>query len=383
MCRIRDCVAAGLVLIFVNSKSDVEDIFEKLMQYFKDTQHLTSSGVEVCCLHGGKQQSERSEMIRRFKSGKCQVLVATDVASRGLDIKNIRTVINYDGAKSRESHIHRIGRTGRMGLEGVVPGVAYTLLVNSKSHGVPANSNTSYAYTDATLAGDLVHMIRQQEEQRQIGGGQNCESSVTADLLALAESDPRWQNRQNLSKSHFRKGSKGAGIGHGQQAMTSAQFSISSAKYDKGRPQLTSTNKGAMQAMKKWMGESSTSRSLEESGFDNGPSSRKDMQANPYLDGRGRGRGAHMTQPSWASEMSATPQDCNTNDTKKGDGIGEVPSARKRKSRFSALFRSKDDQYDKGSDVKSSTSPPTTNPVVPPSLLSQDGLKVKQARHFL
>jgi ATP-dependent RNA helicase DDX42 len=50
------------------------------------------------------------------------VLVATDIASRGLDVKDIRTVINYDVAKNIETYVHRIGRTGRMGVEGVTPG---------------------------------------------------------------------------------------------------------------------------------------------------------------------------------------------------------------------------------------------------------------------
>jgi superfamily II DNA/RNA helicase len=57
------------------------------------------------------------------------VLVATDIASRGLDVKDIRTVINYDVAKNIETYVHRIGRTGRMGVEGVTPGEGRVLCV--------------------------------------------------------------------------------------------------------------------------------------------------------------------------------------------------------------------------------------------------------------
>jgi superfamily II DNA or RNA helicase len=56
------------------------------------------------------------------------VLVATDIASRGLDVKDIRTVINYDVAKNIETYVHRIGRTGRMGVEGVTPGECHLYL---------------------------------------------------------------------------------------------------------------------------------------------------------------------------------------------------------------------------------------------------------------
>lgn len=89
MCRLQSCLSSGLVLIFVNSKADTEDVASRLQQHFRDLRgHQlqvggAEGGVEVCCLHGGKQQGERSEIIRRFKSGACQVLVATDVASRG------------------------------------------------------------------------------------------------------------------------------------------------------------------------------------------------------------------------------------------------------------------------------------------------------------
>lgn len=69
--------------------------------------------VGVESLHGDKDQSERTNSMRKFsKSADTAILVATDIASRGLDVKDIRTVINYDVAKNIETYVHRIGRTG-------------------------------------------------------------------------------------------------------------------------------------------------------------------------------------------------------------------------------------------------------------------------------
>ena len=67
-------------------------------------------------MHGDMSQSERNEVINKFKKREMSVLVATDVAARGLDIPHIRTVINYDVARDIDTHTHRVGRTGRAGM---------------------------------------------------------------------------------------------------------------------------------------------------------------------------------------------------------------------------------------------------------------------------
>ena len=69
-------------------------------------------------LHGGKSQDQREEVLRGFKSGEFDVLVATDVAGRGIDVKNIDLVVNYELPKDIENYTHRIGRTGRAGRAG-------------------------------------------------------------------------------------------------------------------------------------------------------------------------------------------------------------------------------------------------------------------------
>jgi ATP-dependent RNA helicase DDX41 len=97
------------VLIFCENKSDVDDIHE----------YLLMKGVEAVAVHGSKEQAEREEAIKAFKDGKKDVLVATDVASKGLDFPDIQHVINYDMPKEIENYVHRIGRTGRCGKTGV------------------------------------------------------------------------------------------------------------------------------------------------------------------------------------------------------------------------------------------------------------------------
>jgi len=97
------------VLIFCSNQSDVDDV----------TEYLLLKGVEAASIHGGKEQKERKEAVKSFKQGMKDVLVATDVASKGLDFPDIRHVVNFDMPKEIEDYIHRIGRTGRCGKTGV------------------------------------------------------------------------------------------------------------------------------------------------------------------------------------------------------------------------------------------------------------------------
>uniref|UniRef100_A0AAX7VEI3 Probable ATP-dependent RNA helicase DDX41 n=1 Tax=Astatotilapia calliptera TaxID=8154 RepID=A0AAX7VEI3_ASTCA len=97
------------VLIFAEKKADVDAIHE----------YLLLKGVEAVAIHGGKDQEERTKAIEAFKEGKKDVLVATDVASKGLDFPAIQHVVNYDMPEEIENYVHRIGRTGRSGKTGI------------------------------------------------------------------------------------------------------------------------------------------------------------------------------------------------------------------------------------------------------------------------
>ncbi|MBL8999376.1 MAG: hypothetical protein JNL44_19120, partial [Gemmatimonadetes bacterium] len=84
-------------------------------------------------LHGGKEQAERDQAIAEFKSGLIPVMVATSIAARGLDVKDLGLVLNYDCPNHREDYIHRVGRTGRAGKKGT----AYTFVTPQQDRFAP------------------------------------------------------------------------------------------------------------------------------------------------------------------------------------------------------------------------------------------------------
>ncbi len=96
------------VLVFAKTKYGTERLMKKL----KKDKYL------VCALHGDLSQAKRERAVSKFRSKKCNVMVATDIAARGLDISHIGTVINYDLPQAAEDYIHRIGRTARAGASG-------------------------------------------------------------------------------------------------------------------------------------------------------------------------------------------------------------------------------------------------------------------------
>ncbi|MEI6892790.1 MAG: DEAD/DEAH box helicase [Pontiella sp.] len=97
------------VLVFVSSKRAAHNLAAKLQR----------AGVEADAFHGDLDQEERTKVLRQFKNRNVRVLVATDIAARGIDIQDLSTVVNYDLPRSPVDYIHRIGRTGRAGAEGV------------------------------------------------------------------------------------------------------------------------------------------------------------------------------------------------------------------------------------------------------------------------
>lgn len=97
-----------LTVIFVDSKKKADEI----------ELYLWNAGLKVCAIHGDRDQRERENAMESFKCGETPILVATDVAARGLDISNVGLVINYDMPKQMDDYVHRIGRTGRAGKRG-------------------------------------------------------------------------------------------------------------------------------------------------------------------------------------------------------------------------------------------------------------------------
>jgi ATP-dependent RNA helicase RhlE len=110
--RLRELLndnALHQVLVFTRTKRRANDVAKQLLE----------SGVAADAIHGNKSQNARQRALDRFRSGRLRVLVATDVAARGLDVDGISHVINYDLPTEPESYVHRIGRTGRAGASGM------------------------------------------------------------------------------------------------------------------------------------------------------------------------------------------------------------------------------------------------------------------------
>ncbi|KAI6241352.1 RNA helicase [Aphelenchoides fujianensis] len=124
------------VLIFAEKKADVDNIYE----------YLLLKGVDAASLHGGKDQKDRYTGVDAFRRGEKDVLVATDVASKGLDFEAIQHVINYDMPEDIENYVHRIGRTGRSGKRGLA-----TTFVNRRA--------------DLTVLADLKQLLLEAGQQ--------------------------------------------------------------------------------------------------------------------------------------------------------------------------------------------------------------------------
>ncbi len=99
----------GRTLVFTRTKFGADKL----------ARHLRREGNDVAALHGGKTQSSRTQALDRFRAGTTRVLVATDVAARGIDVEDIAMVVNYDVPRDPEIYVHRVGRTARAGAQGV------------------------------------------------------------------------------------------------------------------------------------------------------------------------------------------------------------------------------------------------------------------------
>ena len=104
-----DTINIAQCIIYINSKNKLMDIYNSLM----------SSNFPVSCIHGELNGEQRKRVMEEFKSGHSRILLSTDLLSRGIDVQQLSLVINFDLPKSKETYIHRIGRSGRYGRKGV------------------------------------------------------------------------------------------------------------------------------------------------------------------------------------------------------------------------------------------------------------------------
>ena len=123
---LRDILANGdpKTIVFCSTKKMVDDLYEG----------MSREGSRVGAIHGDMPQTRREKTIRGFRSNRMSILIATDVAARGLDIDDVECVVNYDAPLDPETYVHRIGRTGRAGRTGV----AFTLVTPREDQRVPS-----------------------------------------------------------------------------------------------------------------------------------------------------------------------------------------------------------------------------------------------------
>ncbi len=107
--RVLDMESPTSAIVFCRTRLEVDEL----------TEAMNSRGYRAEALHGGFTQEHRDRVMQRFRSGKADLLIATDVAARGLDIEHVSHVVNFDVPTEPEAYVHRIGRTGRAGREGV------------------------------------------------------------------------------------------------------------------------------------------------------------------------------------------------------------------------------------------------------------------------
>jgi ATP-dependent RNA helicase DDX5/DBP2 len=161
------------IIVFANSKrlcDQLERSMPRLLQ------------LRCSAMHGDKDQYQRTQTIEAFKVGICPVLIATDVAARGLDIKDVRAVINYDFPGNVEDYVHRIGRTGRAGATG--------------------NAYTFFTARDDRKAGPLVKLM------------EDAGQDVPDELRAMVRGGGHMGSSMQFSSGGGRRGQGGGGNGH-------------------------------------------------------------------------------------------------------------------------------------------------------------------------
>ena len=165
-------VEVGRIIIFVATRAEAEDLATMLS-------NLPDMKNRIGAIHGDKSQHERIKVLSLFKKGDIVALCATDVAARGLDIPNVKTVVNFDTAKSLDAHTHRVGRAGR-------------LRASSGNEGGKHQQGTSYTlvtYKDRDFANSLMQQFRRENRD------------VTKEHEELAKQSKYYKNYGNVLSS--------------------------------------------------------------------------------------------------------------------------------------------------------------------------------------
>jgi ATP-dependent RNA helicase DeaD len=145
LARVLDMEAPTSAIVFCRTRTEVDEL----------TETLGARGYRAEALHGGLSQEQRDRVMRRFRDGASELLVATDVAARGLDIEHVSHVVNFDVPSSPDAYVHRVGRTGRAGREGVA-----ITLAEAREHRLLRNIESATKRKIAIESVPTVHDLR-------------------------------------------------------------------------------------------------------------------------------------------------------------------------------------------------------------------------------
>lgn len=178
--------AAKRVIVFTRTKHGANRVSET----------LEKNGIPSAAIHGNKSQAQRQKALENFRMGRCRVLVATDIAARGIDIDDITHVINYEIPNESESYVHRIGRTARAGASGVA--ISFC-----------DSDERSFIRDIERLIGQPIPVITDQPH--------HSENVASAQLMSKGKAKARIEGDRRPQRSR-RPGSGGGGRRHGQGA---------------------------------------------------------------------------------------------------------------------------------------------------------------------
>ena len=150
-CRILDQEDIELGIVFCRTKKGVDELADTL----QDRGYLAEA------LHGDLSQAQRDKVMQKFRDGSIELLIATDVAARGIDVENVSHVINYDIPQDTESYVHRVGRTGRAGKKGV----AITLVTPREIKQLLAIQHQTKVTLNAREIPSLEEVVNKQKQQ--------------------------------------------------------------------------------------------------------------------------------------------------------------------------------------------------------------------------
>ncbi len=180
--RILQAEGRNLAIIFCKTKRNAQNLFEDLIE----------RGFKAGAIHGDMGQAAREGALKKLRAGKVDVLVATDVAARGLDIEGITHVINYECPEDDKTYVHRIGRTGRAGADGV----AITLIDWSEV--------TRWQVINKTLGLPFSDPLETYSNSPHVFTGLNIAEGTKGRLVAAKPAEPK-QDRGPREKQHKRE----------------------------------------------------------------------------------------------------------------------------------------------------------------------------------